>query len=97
MTLLVQALALTVSGQEITSVHGTVSDDLEPRIGAAVCEIDGNGRIIESAVTDLNGNFTMKVQNPKDKIRFSYVGMKTVTLPMEYLKGLDLDDPWWQF
>ncbi|MBR6263369.1 MAG: SusC/RagA family TonB-linked outer membrane protein [Prevotella sp.] len=82
LTLLVQAVSLTVCGQEITSVHGTVSDDLEPLIGAAVCEIDGNGRIIESAVTDLNGNFTMKIQNPKDKIRFSYVGMKTVTLPI---------------
>ncbi len=47
LTLLVQAVSLTVCGQEITSVHGTVSDDLEPLIGAAVCEIDGNGRIIE--------------------------------------------------
>ena len=82
LTLLVQAVSLTVFGQEITSVHGTVSDDLEPLIGAAVCEIDGNGRIIESAVTDLNGNFTMKIQNQKDKIRFSYVGMKSVTLPI---------------
>ena len=78
---LMQAAALGTSAQ-ITSVHGTVSDDLEPLIGATVCEIDANGRIIESAVTDLNGNFTMKIQNQKDKIRFSYVGMKTVTLPI---------------
>ena len=78
---LMQAAALGASAQ-ITSVHGTVSDDLEPLIGATVCEIDANGRIIESAVTDLNGNFTMKIQNQKDKIRFSYVGMKTVTLPI---------------
>ncbi len=83
LTLLVQAVTLATYGQGITSVHGTVSDDLEPLIGAAVCEIDGNGRIIESAVTDLNGNFTMKIQNPKDKIRFSYVGMKSVTLPID--------------
>jgi len=79
---LMQAVALTVSAQ-ISSVHGTISDDVEPLIGATVCEIDANGRIIESAVTDLNGNFTMKIQNPKDKIRFSYVGLKTVTLPID--------------
>ena len=67
---------------QITSVHGTVSDDLGGLIGATVCEIDGTGRIIESAVTDLNGNFTMKVRNPKDKIRFSYVGYKTIIQPI---------------
>ena len=73
---------LSALAQEITSVHGNVSDDTGPLMGATVCEIDGNGRIIESAVTDLNGNFTMKVRNPKDKIRFSYVGMKTITQPI---------------
>ena len=72
--------ATSISAQtEITSVHGNVSDEMGPLMGATVCEIDGNGRIIESTVTDLNGNFTMKVRNQKDKIRFSYVGMKTVT------------------
>ena len=63
----------------ITSVHGSISDDMGPLMGATVCEIDGNGRIIESTITDLNGNFTMRVRNPKDRIRFSYVGMKTIT------------------
>ena len=82
LTLVLQCLALTANAQAITSVHGTVSDDTEPLIGATVCEIDGNGRIIESAVTDLDGNFTMKIQNPKDKLRFTYVGMKTITLPI---------------
>ena len=83
--LLLALMAVTVfsaQAQEITSVHGNVSDEMGPLMGATVCEIDGNGRIIESAVTDLNGNFTMKVRNPKDKIRFSYVGMKTVTQPI---------------
>lgn len=83
--LLLALMAVTVisaQAQEITSVHGNVSDEMGPLMGATVCEIDGNGRIIESAVTDLNGNFTMKVRNSKDKIRFSYVGMKTITQPI---------------
>ena len=75
-------LATAAGAQTITSVHGTISDDMGPLMGATVVEIDGNGRIIESALTDLNGNFTMKVRNDKDKIRFSYVGLKTVTLPI---------------
>ena len=79
---LMAVTAISAQAQDITSVHGNVSDEMGPLMGATVCEIDGNGRIIESAVTDLNGNFTMKVRNPKDKIRFSYVGMKTVTQPI---------------
>ncbi len=75
-------LAVTAGAQDITSVHGTVSDEMGGLMGATVCEIDGTGRIINSAVTDLNGNFTMKVKNTKDKIRFSYVGMSTQTLPI---------------
>ena len=71
-----------MNAQNITSVHGVVSDDMGPLMGATVCEVDATGRIIESAVTDLNGNFTMKVRNTKNKIRFSYVGMKTVLLPI---------------
>ncbi|MCR4602859.1 MAG: SusC/RagA family TonB-linked outer membrane protein [Prevotella sp.] len=82
--ILTLALMLTtaVRAQQITSVHGTVSDELGGLMGATVCEIDGNGRIINSAVTDLNGNFTMKVKNPKDKIRFTYVGMSPQILPI---------------
>ena len=75
-------LSSSLSAQNITSVHGTLSDDMGELMGATVCEIDATGRIIESAITDMNGNFTMKVRNPKDKIRFSYVGLKTVTLPI---------------
>ena len=82
LTTILCALALGLQAQQITSVHGTVSDDMGPLMGATVCEIDATGRIIESAVTDLNGNFTMKVKNQKDKIRFSYVGLKTQTLPI---------------
>ena len=69
--------------QQITQVHGTVNDDLGPLMGATVCEIDGTGRIIESAITDMNGNFTMKVKNPKDRLRISYVGLKTQTFKFD--------------
>lgn len=75
-------MSMHVSAQ-ITAVHGNVSDEYGFVIGAAVCEIDANGRIIESTVTDLNGNFSMKISNPKDKIRFSYVGYKTVIRPLD--------------
>ena len=68
--------------QQITSVSGTVSDDMGPLMAATVCEVDASGRIINSTVTDMNGNFTMEVKSTKNKIRFNYVGCKTTTLPL---------------
>ena len=75
-------LIATQVAAQITSVHGTVSDDYGPLLGVNVCEMDETDRIVESAVTDLNGNFIMRVKNPKHKIRFSYIGCVTVTLPI---------------
>ena len=63
-------------------ISGTVSDEAGPLFGATVCEIDANGRIFESAITDINGTFIMKVKKPQDRIRFSYVGMRTITVPI---------------
>jgi serpin B len=59
-------------------ISGVVSDEFGPLFGATVCEIDGKGRIVESTITDDKGHFTMKVLNPQDRLRFSYVGMITV-------------------
>ena len=64
-------------------ISGTVSDDMGPLFGATVCEINFQGRIVESAITDNNGHFIMKVQNPDDSLRFSYVGMKTTKLAID--------------
>lgn len=76
-------LTFTTATAQITSVHGTVSDDMGPLMAATVCEVDVNGRIIESALTDMNGNFTMRIRNQKDKIRFQYVGLKTIEMPID--------------
>ena len=68
--------------QTITAVSGTVSDDMDVLMGASVCEVDATGRIVNAATTDVNGHFTMKVKDQKNKIRFSYVGCTTQTLPL---------------
>ena len=62
-------------------ISGTVSDAFGPVIGANVVELDAANRIVASAVTDLSGNFSFKLKNPKDKLRITYVGCKTVMLP----------------
>lgn len=81
--LLLALVCCTIASAQIKTIHGTVSDEFGPLMGATVCEMDANGRIIESAITDLNGNFSMKIHNVKNKVRFSYVGMATQTLRID--------------
>ena len=62
-------------GQVLT---GQVTDEKgEPLQTANVTEQDEQGRIYANAVTDINGNFSIKIVNPEHNIRVSYVGCKT--------------------
>lgn len=63
-------------------ISGNISDDIEGLMMVNVVEIDANNRIVAHGVTDMNGNFSFRIKSPKDKIRVSYVGYKTVTLPI---------------
>lgn len=67
-------------------ISGTVNDALGPVTMANVVEIDAANRIVASTVTDINGNFSFKLKNPKNKLRISFVGYKTVTLPLNKFK-----------
>jgi TonB-linked SusC/RagA family outer membrane protein len=68
----------TISNQII---RGRVVDTKTkaPIAGASVSEVDADGRIIKGAATDIEGNFALKVTNPKNKISVSYVGYQTAT------------------
>ena len=76
------AIATVVNAQGITSVSGTISDSFGPVVGAAVVEVDASNRNISATVTDFNGNFTLKIKNPQNKLKISYVGLKTQILPI---------------
>ena len=77
---------LLISGvagaQGITAVSGTVSDSFGPLMGAAVVEVDASNRNISATVTDMNGNFTLKIKSDKNKLKISFVGMKAQILPI---------------
>ena len=82
--LLVIATCTTgLNAQDASSniIRGKVFSDLEGGLIAAnVIEIDQNKRILSSSTTDFNGEFSMRIKNPANKIEVSYVGYKTQTL-----------------
>jgi TonB-linked SusC/RagA family outer membrane protein len=61
-------------------ISGTVEDSMGPIMMANVVERDANNRIISATQTDMMGNFSMEIKNPKNKLVISYVGSKTKTL-----------------
>ena len=79
--LLVPAISSAQTAQMVT---GSVIDETdEPLIGATIYEIDKNNRVISTAVTDINGEFSISVKNPKNRIKVSYVGYDPAVLPIK--------------
>lgn len=61
-------------------ISGSVTDNDGPVMMANVVERDANNRIVSAVQTDFNGNFSMQIKNPKNKLVISYVGDKTKVL-----------------
>ena len=74
-------------------ISGTVSDAHGPLLGATVIEANEEGRTVGYAITDINGHFTLKVKNPQNKIRVTYVGLQTVTLDIRSEKYVIMMKP----
>ena len=63
-------------------VTGTVTDAMGPVMMANVVEIDKANRIVSSTNTDINGNFSFKIKDPKNRLKFSFVGAKPKIMPI---------------
>lgn len=66
----------TVVAQKRISGHVYNPKD-GPVMMANVVEIDNNNRIVEATTTDMNGNFSMTIKNPKNFLQVSYIGYRT--------------------
>ena len=89
MTLLftIVAQAMMAQGRVIS---GTVEDAMGPVMMANVVERDANNRIVNATQTDMMGNFSMKINNPKNKLVVSYVGSKTKTMTIGEQKTFNI-------
>ena len=75
-------------------ISGTVEDAMGPIMMANVVERDANNRIVNATQTDMMGNFSMEIKNPKNKLVFSYVGSKTkiMTIGNQTVFKIKLED-----
>ena len=78
--LIITTAVLLLCASTATAQHritGRVYDDIESIPLANVVERDANNRIVEATVTDMNGNFSMVIKNPKNRLVVSYIGYQT--------------------
>ena len=74
--LLVAGILTLPANAQNRRVSGTVSDEFGGVPGIQVKEVDSNNRIVSSAITDDNGNFTMTIKNQRNKLVFHGMGYK---------------------
>ena len=84
--LLFATMSLSLSAQTIT-VTGNVKDTTgEPIIGASIVE---KGNTTNGTITDLDGNFSIKVDGKKTLV-ISYIGMKTQEIAIQGKKSINV-------
>lgn len=75
-------VSLPIIAQETSGIiiRGKVFSQLDgPLMAVNVIETDANNRIISATVTDINGNFALKIRNTANQLKISYVGMQPYT------------------
>ena len=71
---LAQSKGLLVRGQIVDA-----GDNLSIP-GATIVEQDGEGRTVTGVITDIDGNFAIRVKNPNNKLFISTIGYKSQTV-----------------
>ena len=66
-------------------ISGVIEDNDGPMMMVNVTERDAADRIVAHAITDIEGNFSFQLKNPKDRLQISYVGYETVDIPIDKL------------
>jgi len=65
------------------TISGVVSDDEGPLLWVNVSERDSNDRVVAHSVTDIEGNFSIRIVDPNHKIQVQYVGYITVNASID--------------
>lgn len=86
--------AVTVKAQSMT-ITGTVTDasDGEPLVGVTVMPLNAKGvalKGVSGTSTDVNGNYTIKVNSRATQLRFTYIGMETKTVQIKERTRIDI-------
>ena len=63
-------------------IYGTVTENGKPVAGVLVTERNSNDRIMAQATTDVNGQYSFRLANPRNTIVVTYPGYETADIPV---------------
>lgn len=84
-------LHLKAQNEVIVSGRVISADDNETLIGVSVTEVDATNRVISGTITNIDGEYVLRVKNPGNKIAFSYLGFKSQSFPVGSSKKLNVN------
>jgi TonB-linked SusC/RagA family outer membrane protein len=73
-------------------IRGKIVDSVtkETLMAVNIVEIDKNGRFISGTVTDINGNYVLKVSDVKNQVQVSFIGYKKQTFSINDRATIDI-------
>lgn len=79
MLLMLSVHVMALAQNNANVVRGQVTDEVtgETLISVTVTEVDASNRIINVTVTNYDGEYVLQISNPKNKLRFKYIGFET--------------------
>ncbi|MGB8193668.1 MAG: SusC/RagA family TonB-linked outer membrane protein [Chitinophagaceae bacterium] len=85
--------AQTTGAANQVVIRGKISDKKtkSPMQGVSVSEVDADGRIIKGAVTDIEGNYVIRITNTKNKVSVTYVGYKSSTVSISGRSSINFE------
>jgi TonB-dependent starch-binding outer membrane protein SusC len=75
----VLCVSFNFSFGQITEIKGKVSEGGNAMSGVTIVEINQNDRQVNGSNTDKDGNYTIKISNPANRLRFSFIGFVSKT------------------
>lgn len=90
--LLAIGLCICLKAEAQTFLRGTVKDSRESLIGVNVVILNQNDRVVTGVITDINGEYTLKIPAEHEglTISFSYIGYVTQKVPYKGEKRMDI-------
>jgi len=78
----IKSVAQTAGANTPIVIKGKIIDKKSKGFmqGVSVSEVDAEGRILKGAQSDIEGNFVLRITNPKNKISVSFVGYKSISV-----------------
>jgi len=76
--ILLLAVLQLYSQNEATVLTGRITSATngETLMGVSIAEMDQNNRVVNITISDFDGNYILKIKNPKNKLKISYIGFE---------------------